>query len=162
MAQLTEAVESLINIGQRPDLKILTAIVCSLQTNCDGGEASAHDVINVLQGLAALGFQPTGPVLDQVCYYLRGRLEECTSDDISRYCLCIPLIFNGIFLFSTIMSSLPLFKKKKFTKVNFSLRKNRRDFAELSIGPIFANFSILEFYFLIFSMEVEICGPLAK
>ena len=73
-----------MKLGQRPDLNILTAIVGSLQNNCDHRAASPHEVIQVLGGLAGLGFQPTGPVLDQVCYYLRDRLDACTSDDISR------------------------------------------------------------------------------
>ena len=84
MQQLTEALRDLTKLGQRPNSNILTAIVCSLQQNCDTGNASSHDTIEVLRGLAGLGFQPTGPVLDQVCYYLRGRLAECSSDDISR------------------------------------------------------------------------------
>ena len=50
MIQLTEAVNSLRMLGQRPDTKILTAVVCSLQNHCDAGDASAHDTIEVLRG----------------------------------------------------------------------------------------------------------------
>lgn len=84
MRQLTEAVDSLRMLGQRPDARILSAVVCSLQRHCDASDASAHDTIEILRGLAALGFQPSGPVLDQICFYLKDRLQACTSEDISR------------------------------------------------------------------------------